>query len=467
MQVAWQRDVRRFRWTFASFPAVLIMLPVLLFPQNDETRMINTTELYRQMYRSAMADSVITPDEERLLMVLKGALSGEQELVEAALGEPALLPPPGPSQAGRWTMMAQNMVWGSTLYGWGIPFVLGVNEDEDFKYYLASEMFSFGGALYLTWKYTDGRHFPEARSQMQRHGELVGMHYGFALNSLLEPGDREQILMVMATVPLGAWAGDRLYRRWQPSTGQSYALALYSELGRSLMSNLYHQLSSRPVEPDEEDYGYDPENGVWVNGSDEYDRDYSKYEEDYRPWSKGHLSLTALGYPIGALLGRHYYGQRQYSFGDAALLVVSRATGAMYGLGFGTLLGLAMEDDDVAWRYVVTGTSLGCVVAADRYFLKGYDYTFGQTAILSLGGVAGAAFGVGLVVLMETTERKLNTSLIIGSSMAGFGLTRRIVIPAPENSLGAVDSQTGISLGLVPRYNGNRIVPAFNLSVNW
>lgn len=101
----------------------------------------------------------------------------------------------------------------------GFPFVLKV---DDFKWYVGGEMFSLGASLYLTWKYTQGVDLPEARSQMQRYGGVVGFHYGMALNRLLEgdnPEVRLAIMVLMTAVPAGIWAGDRLYHHWRPSTG--------------------------------------------------------------------------------------------------------------------------------------------------------------------------------------------------------------------------------------------------------
>ena len=193
-------------------------------------------ETYRLVYQAAMADGIITPDEQRMLETLQQALGLHRGEVELALDEVTPLQPPSLQSTGRWTLLAQNMVWGVGLYGWGIPFVLDV---EDFKWYIGSEMFSLGGALYLTWKFTEGLDLPESRSQMQRFGGLVGLHYGVALSGIMKLSGRPNVFLLMAAVPTGSWVGDRFYRSWRPSTGQAYALALHGELGRSVMGQVY------------------------------------------------------------------------------------------------------------------------------------------------------------------------------------------------------------------------------------
>lgn len=144
-----------------------ITSPQLLAQEGDTRQESEGRRIYRLTYEAAMADSVITPDEDRMLAALQQALGLDEEIIEEALGDPLPARAPGLNQSGRWTLMLQNMGWGIGLYGWGIPFVLDV---DDFKWYVGGEMFSLGASLYLTWKYTQMMDLPEARSQMQRYG---------------------------------------------------------------------------------------------------------------------------------------------------------------------------------------------------------------------------------------------------------------------------------------------------------
>ncbi|MCH7521498.1 MAG: hypothetical protein IIB42_07365 [Candidatus Marinimicrobia bacterium] len=339
--------------------------------------------------------------------------------------------------------MLQNMGWGIGLYGWGLPFVLDV---DDFKWYVGGEMFSLGASLYLTWKYTQGINLPEARSQMQRYGGVVGFHYGVALNRLLETEDRLPVMVLMAAVPAGTWAGDRLYRHWRPSTGQAYALALHAELGRSVLSLVHRQIDARPQEPQ---FGDDTAS----------ERDLS--------WQKINTVLQVAGYPLGTYLGHRLYGNRQYSFGDAALLIVGRGAGALYGFLLTDLLDFDFDEDNMGWRWLVMAGGLGGVAGMDRY-MRSYDFTFGQAAMLTLGGVAGAAFAAGFGVILEIDEVKYYELAAIGGSLGGLVLTRRIVNPRLESSR-AQGPETGpqLNLALQPMLVGGNFRPGLDLELRW
>ncbi|MCH7940140.1 MAG: hypothetical protein IID13_10400 [Candidatus Marinimicrobia bacterium] len=405
------------------------------------------TEIYRLVYQAALADSVITPDEQLMLETLQQALGLHRNEVDQAVGEVGPLQPPRLQSNGRWTLMAQNMAWGVGLYGWGIPFVLDV---QDFKWYIGSEMFSLGGALYLTWQFTEGLDLPESRSQMQRFGGLVGLHYGVALGTLVKLRGRSGVFLLMAAVPTGSWVGDRLYRSWRPSTGQAYALALHGELGRSVMGQVYRAAVAQPKEPA----------NIW------YGEDYKAYERDLDDWSRLQLVFQVSGYPVGLYLGRRYYGQRQYSFGDAMMLTLGRGGGALYGLLLADLAGLEFGEQDNAWRWVTIGGGLSGLVGMDRY-IQGWDYTFGQAAIMALGGAAGGAFALGFGFIIEAEGDFFEVAAIVGS-LAGFGLTRTIVSPAPEY-LGGGNSQKApnVELAISPLITAGSILPALSVGLRW
>lgn len=410
-------------------------------------------EIYRRVYQAALADSIITPEEQRMLEALQQALGLHRDEVDLALGEVAPPQPPGPQSTGRWTLMAQNMAWGMGLYGWGIPFVLDV---RDFKWYIGGEMFSLGSALYLTWKYTEGMDLPESRSQMQRFGGLVGLHYGAALSGIMKLSDRPNVFLLMAAVPAGTWVGDRFYRSWRPSTGQAYALALHGELGRSVMGQIYRQVYVHPEEPE------------WGIGEDwaAYDQRYETYEDDRDDWKRLDRVFQVSGYPLGIYLGRRHYGERQYSFGDAMMLTLGRGVGTLYGLLLADLAGLEFGEQDNPRRWFTIGGGLGGLVGIDRY-IQGRDYTFGQAAIMALGGAAGGAFALGLGFIIEAESDFFKVAAIAGS-LAGFGLTRKIVSPASEYPGGDNSRKAPkVELAIRPLVTAGSILPALSIGLRW
>lgn len=168
---------------------LLSTVSLLAAQEGTGTQEAQSQRIYRQAYEAAMIDSVISPDELQMLKSLQQTLGLPEEIVEEAVGEAMRPIVPSRIQVGRWTLVAQNMGWGLGLYGWGIPYVLDV---EDFKWYFGGEMLSLGATFYLTWKYTKNMDLPEARSQMQRYGGLVGLRYGQTISGLLGLDFREE-----------------------------------------------------------------------------------------------------------------------------------------------------------------------------------------------------------------------------------------------------------------------------------
>ncbi len=431
---------------------VIFLLPIvslLAAQEGTGTQETESQRIYRRAYEAAMADSVISPDELQMLKSLQQALGLHEDIIDEALGE-ALRPlPPGPEQSGRWTLVAQNMGWGAGLYGGGIPYVLDV---EDFKWYVGGVMLSLGTSFYLTWKYTSNMDLPEARSHFQRYGGVVGLQYGRALNSLLgywdnDDLDRGEVAVLMGAVPVGVYLGDRLYRRWRPSTGMAYALSLYGQLGASVLHTFHQQIAP---EPEEDELSEEPETAAHIK------------------WRKQRLMFDIAGYPLGTFLGHKLYGRRQYTFGDAMLLIVGRATGSFYGAMVSDIFGLKIEENDMAISWIVLAGGLGGLWATDR-FIKGEDYTFGQTALLTLGGIAGGAFAFGLGIITETSfDSKYYEVATIGGSLAGFFLTRRIITPRLEQAAArSLGKQPWINLSLQPALVGGEILPTLGIEARW
>ena len=373
-----------------------------------------------------------------------------EDVMDEALGEPVRPVAPSLDKSGRWTLILQNVGWGMGLYGWGIPYVLG---SEDFKWYLDNTLASLAGAFSLTWKYTKDMELPEARSQMQRYGGVVGFHHGVALSRLLKAEGKLPVLILMAAVPAGTWAGNRLYDAWQIERGQAYALAVHGGLGRSVMSLIHRQIDARPVEPP---YPYA------ASGSA-----YEAYENDLKAWRRINALFQVAGYPIGTYLGHRLYGDRQYSFGDAFLLITGNAAGALYGFLAADLIGLDIDEKSMAWRWFVTAGGIGGVVGMDRY-IQGVDYSFGQFFLMTLGAVSGAALAVAGGVLLEIREASFYELAVIGGSLGGFALTRRIIRPIPESRTGAaIGGRPAVQLSLAPLQVGRKLLPGVALSFRW
>ncbi len=411
----------------------------------DTTITTHPHQIYEQVLRAAMEDGTVSPEEEALLNRLWEALDlGVQDDIPtlAVEQEPEL------NQSGRWTIMAQNMLWGVGLYGWGIPFVLDV---EDFKWIVAGEMFSMAGSLYLTWKYTEGMHLPEARSQYQRYFSVMGLQTAIAILQH-DPfkNERANIAFIMAMVPVGTYLGDRLYRKWESSTGQAYATSIFGMAGMSIGSSLYRLAVEEPFDP-------------WTGNFDGWGTEEEQQaEEKHDNWQKGNRWAQLLAQPIGIAVGRHFYSQRQYSFGDAFLLLEGWGGGMMYGIIIADLLG--MEDSD-AFALTASSVGIGGIYAMDKY-IAGKDYSFGQGFITGLGALAGVGMVNGTGVILEIEEGDFYKAGTIVGSLAGIYYANKILTPTRENAVTA-EPTVAANMTLAPIFTGSNFTPGLSVNITW
>lgn len=374
----------------------------------DSVKTLSYQEIYQLAYQTALEDGNLNLSEKALLSTLRTSLGLSKTSVAEIENKFMLSQTPTLDQSGRWPLVAQNMIYGTSLYGWMIPYVLDV---QDYKWYVGSEMMSLGAAYYLTYKYTENMEISHARAQMMRAGSAVGVRYGQGLNALLElnRGDsRAWAWMLMASVPVGIWVGDQFYHRWRPSNGQAWSLTLWSTIGASTMRRLYYFVSEEPQEP--EYYGEDQEYATW--------------EQEHDDWKKRQLLFEMAGYPLGVYVAHHFFGKRQYTFGDAIMLMQGWSVGQFYSLMLADIVDMDFEKN--AWRMLVSAGGVGGTLFIDHY-IQGRDYTFGQSVLSVLGTGSGMAFGMGLAVILEVNDLKTGEFFIMVGGMTGFFLSDRIL----------------------------------------
>ncbi len=474
----------------ARWPVMGLILATSLAAQGQVSPATEALRIYRQAYEAAMLDGTISAEERVLLEALQQAMGLHEDIIDEAVGEAVRPLVPRLNRAGRWTLVAQNMGWGIGLYGWGIPYVLGA---EDYKWIVAGEMFSLGAALYLTWKYTADMDLPEGRSQMQRYGSWVGLRMGQTISGLLGLDFREDefsferrkghVALLMAAVPVGAYLGDRLHRRWSLSTGQAYAHGLNGTLTALWLNSLYGRLRPPPERPASDYYSqcssqncwqldneaernacYAVENECYGAAEEQYRRENEVWRKEDNDYKKLWRLVELAGYPLGTYLGHRYFGQRSYTFGDALMLYIGAGGGLLYGFLLADLL--EVREWETLWLMVTTAGA-GGALAMDRY-IQGVDYSFGQSALMLLGGIAGGAFGVGVGVLLEADEASFFDFAIIAGSLGGLVLTRRIILPLREGAYrSGRDREPGLSLPLQPVAMRGSMLPGVGLEIRW
>ncbi|MCH7574062.1 MAG: hypothetical protein IIA59_02965 [Candidatus Marinimicrobia bacterium] len=456
------------------FASLVILVSSLGAQDTEGQREAANRQLYLMMYNTAMSDSVISVDERMQLETLQQALGLNIDIMEDMYASPALPLEPRLDQSGRWTLMAQNMAWGSGLYGFGIPLVLDVN---DGKWYLAGFMFGLGGAMITTWNYTSGLHFPEGRSMLQRSGGTIGMHYGIALAQLIDVEARGSMAITMAAVPAGIYVGDMIFRKWDPTTGMAYAMSTHAELGRFFFSTLHRQLAAPPVEPqytygnyytyDEETQTYYFDQKAWDADRNEYNSDLDQYNKKFKSWRNLRNLFMLSGYPVGFYLGQRLYGQRDYSFGDAALIMVGRWGGALYGLITADLLEMEFDEQAMGWRWMIIGGGMGGLYGMDRW-IEGSNYSFGQAFLMSLGALAGAGFSMGVGVILEVDDLKFYQITGMAGALGGMAWVKANVNPGLERASSGIHRKRPVQLSMLPMAGSpGRALPGLTLQLRW
>ena len=443
-----QLKVNSFIFKLLIFPFVLLVH--LAFSQSfDQTK----SEIYRNAYKTALDDGTVTADERAILKSLQSSLNLSKQEIAKIIAQ-IQISSGYIDQSGRWLLVAQNMAYGASIYGWMVPDLLGA---EDPKWYIGSEMISLAGSFYLTYHLTKNMELSHARANMIRMGSLIGLRYGFGLGSVfnLDENDRKSWeLAVMAAIPVGAWLGDKLYKSWQPTHGQSWVLNLGAGIGGFSLMQLHAIFHEPPAEPQQPE-GISWE--VWEN-----DSEYRSWEKEYDEWKQLNILIELAGYPLGVYLTHSFWGNKNHSVGDALMLTQGALAGSFYGLALARLLGA--DFDNPYWAlFPVTGLSAGTILM-DRY-INGYDYSLGQGVVSTLGTISGISFMAGLAIITEVRDGKVMSALMMAGGLAGTYLTNKIFNLKKESDNAKPDDDLSlmISPSLQLSKKNNRVVPGFSV----
>lgn len=424
---------------------------------------LSPRNIYRDMLRSAYRDGTISENERYLLRSLQTSLHLPDSLVVPIEKSILQQKPHRLDQSGRWSVVVQNIFLGAGLYGWAIPFTLGA---DDPKWYIGTEMLSLGGTFYLTYQYTKDMNIPYSRAQMLRTGSLWGLRYGMLFNDVLklwppevklsQDQSKSWAVTLMASVPVGTWMGDYLYKKWKPSHGQSWALGLWSELGGFTATSLHQIVAGKKSKPARWEYE------SFENGTDQYRFDQRGYDsalKSYTDWKRVDALIEMAGYPLGIYLGHRYFGSRNYTFGDAIMLYEGRGLGWIYGMLFSEVADINFESS--LGLTLRTVGSIGGAVLMDKYILPD-DYDFGESVLMAVGTASGMAFSIGTSVLTDINNGNVISALVMIGGGAGFYLTRSILDISKDGTYSSGQSRKSVevvpAVSVIPvRDRDNRI----------
>jgi len=394
---------------------VLLLLTKNLFSQPDTTR---ANEIYSDAFRTAFMDREISEDEQNLLKTLQKSQNISDEQVQTLRLLVIESFPAAKDQSGRWPLVLQNMALGSGLYGWGIPYVLDV---EDPKWFIGGEMFSLGSSFYLTYRFTKNMDISHGRAQLLRYGSIIGLHVAGSYAQLLRPDSTKfMVSAMMLGVPAGMIIIDQFYQRWQPDLGQAWAMTQWGELGYSTLGNIYAMFSPEPKEP-----FWDYEQG---EPDLAYEQKQSEWEKKHNCWNRHRFCIDAFGHPLGIWAERLLFSDRKYTFGDGLMLTWGRIYGFYSSLMLWDLIysNSRAEFNETPGLILQTVGSIGGTILADRY-IRGDNYTAGQSILMAAGALSGGMFAAGIGVILEINESRFFDITSVAGSLAGFYLTRKIL----------------------------------------
>ena len=420
--------------------------------QADST---SNAQVYQRTLEKALQDNQISAEEQDLLDVLKQSLNLTEEQVTQIREDSKRNMIPVLDQSGRWQFVLQNMLIGASLYAWGIPYVLDV---EDIKWTVGGEMLSLGITYYTTYQLTKTMEISNARAQMFRTGAFFGMRYGGSISSIVKPDHPKFLVSAeMLAIPLGMYLTDRLYLKWRPSTGHAWAISQWCELGGGTAQDLFATLFKEPEPPDFTKY---------INDLVEWDRLDHKYTNDLKKWENKREIAYLLGVPLGLAVERRFYSQRNYTSGDALMLTWGRITGFVYAslltdLFFGTI-----DISNPKTMFMRAAGGVSGIVLADRY-VRQRDLSIGQSTLLFAGGISGGLFAAGTGVLLEIKSDEINDLLAIGGSLAGFGYANKLLKISKVGSSDNRPERIKVSFIPMATYHNNRFNPGGQVSVSF
>lgn len=128
------------------------------------------------------------------------------------------------------------------------------------------------------------------------------------------------------------------------------------------------------------------------------------------------------GYPLGA----RYAGSGSFNVtpGDVSVLAVTTTLGTALGYAF------VIDRDRPSGRtkaFALTAGGLSGLAVGDRFFVRRFDHSDGDAALLSLGAGAGALIGLGTSVLLDRSGKRGALALSLGTvgSVGGLAVAER------------------------------------------
>ncbi len=342
-------------------------------------------------------------------------------------------------QEARWRTIYSSMLIGNSIYGIGIPYVLGV---DDFGVANGMRLLLFGGGFYASLRYTKQMDLPMGRWQFQMVGAELG---GFSILPLMaivgydnwdnfDPDGKIAWTWVMTALPYGVWKTDQLYVKWRLTNGQSSLVAGGVTLGTVNTIGLISTIHS-----------------------DNWDMTENLF--------RFYTVLTYAGALAGGRLTKNLVTGKSYTEDDAEYVKMSATVGFFNGMALMSLLDI---DNRQSGSLVLVASTNAFIYLADR-INRDIDLDKGQGQIIALG--TGAAYltwrGLAFITDLSYDERPARL-MDIASVTAGWYFTHQWMAKRNPDLTTSVNHNTDLvriepTIGVI----GKSIIPVLHLELNF
>ena len=334
---------------------------------------------------------------------------------------------------------------GNTIYGGGIPHVLGLNPNDEAT--VGFQLIVFGATYYASYAYTANMDLPIGRSYMQYTGANLGFFSILPITSLIgienwskiDPNLKLSTLYSMLSVPYGVITADRLYNKWQLNNGQSYLISLGVNLGMLNTIGILQQTE-------------------WIDWAE-------KNPENFWRWTS---SLTYSGALLGGYLAKNSALRNpSISGGDVGFLNTSMSLGIFNSF----LLGSLIDFDNYKTQTLVSMAGLNGFLFLGNHLNKKFgSMSQGQEKIVLLGMASSYLvwIGCGLLGDIDYTSDAARV-LDMASVTGGWYLSRKSLNNQKSAMSFNKNEPEKLSLAIQPtlRLKDRNLISGVNLSLKF
>lgn len=345
------------------------------------------------------------------------------------------------NQEGRWRTIYLGMTTANTLYGFGIPYILDIWDNEP-QIAAGFQLLTFGGSFYGVYKYTENMELPYGRSNFQYAGAALGGYSILPIMALVgfdnwfdfDEDGKITWLYEMAAIPYGAVLADKLYHKWELSNGQSTVVSAAVPLGTfntfMMLNTIYND-------------GWDDENIVRL----------------YIPLIYG--GSLAHGY-----FAKNYVSDKSYTEDDGQFLQISTGLGLYNSFLF--INNVLESDDETLNRLILLIGTNGFAYLGNR-INKNFDLKRGQARINLLGTFAASIIWSGISLIAEIDDQTIWSIGGIASATTGWYFTHKKLTNSSGYSSNIKTNNFLDNLSITPgiRVHNKNIQPTLNINLRF